>query len=789
MPTPTIETADASWRDRLRHFHVTGRGSPEDAGSLVPLSLAGFFDPKQRFEHYPLLVSETEDGELVGPFAACVRDVLAELEGAGRSVGILVEHQTKLVWAFDRALADAGGQSQLAAIVDDGLARFLAEFKVSAEALTALKQEITRFRKVLPVDGVLLGLGEQTFVSLYRVVVQRARAHQLASFVEEAQTLVSKLADILRVDDARSPDGSNPEAVKASLGSVAGEFFETSALTSSLPKRSGSKPLGIDRRVRIAKTLDTLRTWLDQKPSASDLIVVHDGSESAIGDLEGIKEVTHSNCIATAMTLFDSEIERVVGVERAIRAARLDVVGDYDEDIHDSQLARLDWHGLAPDALLRTTPMAVMETRARLAGQSLAALSAMLRSGRPIHVLVRDREGAGVGGSLPNAVFELGYFALAHRESFVLQSSLASPASLAFGLDRMAASARPAVIVVGEPSVGLPPWLGLVSRVACRAMPSFLYDPSAGPSWAHRCDASQNPQPQRPWPTHQAAYEQSDGREVEMDLPFTFADAAALDPDLRKHFWAIPEEAWSEEQHLIADLLADHSEQPTLGLPFIWVVGDDGKLARAIVTRELAMATRDRVHSWHTLQELGGLDNEHVRRATVAAQDQAAIAAGSQREALERQHAEEIERVRAQAAADAMGRLVDVLLDLDTVPRSSTPPTATPTASASTPEAAAPAGEATTEEAVEEEDEVSFDEPWIDAPLCTTCNECTNINSRLFKYNADNQAYIADATAGTFAQLVNAAIKCPARCIHPGAPRSDDDTATEELQAKAAQFN
>jgi ferredoxin len=93
------------------------------------------------------------------------------------------------------------------------------------------------------------------------------------------------------------------------------------------------------------------------------------------------------------------------------------------------------------------------------------------------------------------------------------------------------------------------------------------------------------------------------------------------------------------------------------------------------------------------------------------------------------------------------------------------------------------------EEPLPEEEALAFDEPYIDAPLCTTCNECTNINPRIFQYNANKQAFIADATAGTFAELVKAAELCPARCIHPGKPRSGDATATPELVERAAKFN
>jgi ferredoxin len=80
------------------------------------------------------------------------------------------------------------------------------------------------------------------------------------------------------------------------------------------------------------------------------------------------------------------------------------------------------------------------------------------------------------------------------------------------------------------------------------------------------------------------------------------------------------------------------------------------------------------------------------------------------------------------------------------------------------------------------------EEPYIDTFLCTSCNDCMKVNPLLFRYDANKQASIADARAGTFAELVKAAEGCPARCIHPGLPRADDATATASVRARAAQF-
>ena len=71
---------------------------------------------------------------------------------------------------------------------------------------------------------------------------------------------------------------------------------------------------------------------------------------------------------------------------------------------------------------------------------------------------------------------------------------------------------------------------------------------------------------------------------------------------------------------------------------------------------------------------------------------------------------------------------------------------------------------------------------------CTTCNECTQINSRMFAYNENKQAYIADPEAGTFRQLVEAAEGCQVSIIHPGNPHNPKEPGLEDLMRRAAEF-
>ena len=86
------------------------------------------------------------------------------------------------------------------------------------------------------------------------------------------------------------------------------------------------------------------------------------------------------------------------------------------------------------------------------------------------------------------------------------------------------------------------------------------------------------------------------------------------------------------------------------------------------------------------------------------------------------------------------------------------------------------------------QEEPSSDDPYIETARCTSCNECTQINSTMFAYDANQQAYVANPDAGTYAELVEAAESCQVAIIHPGKPRNPDEPGLEALLERAAPF-
>jgi pyruvate-ferredoxin/flavodoxin oxidoreductase len=86
------------------------------------------------------------------------------------------------------------------------------------------------------------------------------------------------------------------------------------------------------------------------------------------------------------------------------------------------------------------------------------------------------------------------------------------------------------------------------------------------------------------------------------------------------------------------------------------------------------------------------------------------------------------------------------------------------------------------------DDDLAID-PYIDSARCTSCNECTNLNGKMFSYNANKQATVKDPAAGTFQQLVIAAERCPVGIIHPGTPRNAKEKDLAKWMKRAEPFN
>ena len=82
-----------------------------------------------------------------------------------------------------------------------------------------------------------------------------------------------------------------------------------------------------------------------------------------------------------------------------------------------------------------------------------------------------------------------------------------------------------------------------------------------------------------------------------------------------------------------------------------------------------------------------------------------------------------------------------------------------------------------------------YEPVWVGAPECTACVECTILAPKVFVYNDQKQAIVVNPKGGKYADIVKAAEKCTAGCLHPGTPWNMNEPGIEKLMQRAAKYN
>ncbi|MDH5493508.1 MAG: hypothetical protein OEY14_16255, partial [Myxococcales bacterium] len=598
MPRPAATAPSASNLMAARRFHLVGAERlearlDEPLFPLLATDAEGIEEPA-----YPLLLGGMEALPQPGTARSLRAALEAALEQSGEAFPIVREHLPRLV---ERAaeLASHRPEGVRAAEAFETLWEgLLAEIDASPAAREAIEAELGRAKRLLDLQGYLLSPGPELPLRLALDTLRKRHRRLLEPFLAELATASVRLAEMLRLDSAHDGAQVSADSLSASLGGAADRFFDPGALRRTLPAYRGSTPLGAARRARLEATQATLDAFLDARAFATEVVLVCEDAAPSGLDPEAVRVVVHPDGPAVAVGLFDGLAASFVGVLRALRIARLELEGAYDPALHDEALARFGWRSFEPHEVQLLPRIVVLASAAHLRGPGLGSLSALLRSGRPLQMLVplADPSEAGALGGAPA---ELGYLAIAHRDALVVQTTLARPGHLIRGLDRMAETLRPAVAFIGSASwSGIDPGRLAALRHASRETPCFIHDPDGGSSWAERFEFDENPAPERLWLEREIPLLDADGETQSLRAELTSAHADALDPRLRRHFELLRPEQWSAEQIPLADYIREIGEHPPPRVPYLWALDAEGELRRAILTRQLAYACRDRARIW-----------------------------------------------------------------------------------------------------------------------------------------------------------------------------------------------
>ncbi|OOZ80184.1 pyruvate ferredoxin oxidoreductase [Solemya velum gill symbiont] len=658
-------------------------------------------------------------------------------------------------------------------------------------ALETLLLDKRNYNAMLSGDGACLGCGEKTSVHLFTATVTALLQPRIQNHLEKIDGLINQLETRVRMTLADNIDLDNTEAFRNAIDSNQEQDLTLGTLSHTLEEDSDTRPLNQEWLKEITALLDALR---DLKWKYTEGQTKQGRAEMGIINATGCTSVWGStfpynpypfpwanhlfqDAPSMAMGIFEGHMAKMAGGFKAIRKAELILADKYDPAEHNNFFTYFNWKQFSDDEWHLCPPVVAVGGDGAMYDIGFQNLSRALMSGMPVKMLVLDTQVySNTGGQACTSGFigqvsdmapygkawkgkeeirkEISLIGMAHRTSYVLQGAISNMTHMIEGFVDGLNSRRPALFnlyAVCQPEHGVGDDASEAQSkmaVESRAYPLFRYDPDAGETLMDCSDIEGNPSLDEDWPTYTLNYIDEEGEEKDMDVPMTFADFAMTEGRFRKNFRQAPPETWNDSMiqlHEFIDL--DEDERDGM-FPYIWGVDGKNRLMRVLVSQEMVKSTEERRSFWRQLKSLAGVDQ-------VVNMDEVKLTA----------KAEVAQQLTATLMGMAAGNLPAGLLD-------------GATGDTGTAATAAGGGNGATD----------FEPVWVETPECTTCDECIEINPNIFAYDDNKQAVVINPTGGAFKDIVRAAEKCTAGCLHPGTPFNPDEPGLEKLVQRAAKY-
>jgi pyruvate-ferredoxin/flavodoxin oxidoreductase len=636
-------------------------------------------------------------------------------------------------------------------------------------------------------DGACLGCGEKTAIHLFTSTVTALMQPRVKAFVDKLDDLIVRLEQHMRVKLASAVDLTDTGAVVRAVDSTGLHDLTLSNLANKLNADKPSQlldPAWVKNTAQLLEKLKDLKWRYVEGPTgrgrAEMGIINSTGCTSVWGSTYPFHPypfpwTSHlfQDSPSVAMGIFEGHMAKMADGFKAVRMAEMELASDYLPDRDEDFFRRFTWNKFSADEWLLCPPVVSIGGDGAMYDIGFQNLSRALMSGMPIKVLVVDTQVySNTGGQACTSGFigqvsdmapfgaasrgkqetrkEISLIGMAHRTSYVMSGTIAHVNHLLESYIDGLNSRRPAlfnIYAVCPPEHGVGDDRSVdQSKLAVegRAYPLFRFDPDAGTTFKECVSLEGNPSLDTDWPTYSLKYIDEAGAEQSMTLPMTFADFAATEARFLKQFKKAPPETWNENMLPLAEFIELDKDEREGKFPFIWAVDKKNRLMRLLVTEDLVRSTEERLHFWRQLRGIAGLDAQPADADEVT------------------------ERVRAELLAKVSASLG--LGGAFAVPSSAAEVGAGDTATASS------AGG-------------DYEPVWIETPECTACDECTTLAPKTFAYNDQKLAVVINPKGSKFADIVKAAEKCTAGCIHPGTPWNMSEPGVEKLMARAAKFN
>jgi pyruvate-ferredoxin/flavodoxin oxidoreductase len=686
-------------------------------------------------------------------------------------------------------------------------------------------------------DGSCMGCGEKTAIHLVISAVN-------AMMLPRAEKYVARLDGLIAGLDTQARELLASDADLDDVGAIGDGDVE-------IPLE-GEKKEKVESIAKMIRDLKDLRWRYTEGPSGKGRSTMAFTNATGCSSVWGstypynpypFPWTNHlfQDAPSIAIGIFEGHMRKMADGFVAVRRAELQLKNEYDAAVHEPVFSKFDWHRFDDDEFAMCPPLFAVGGDGAMLDIGFQNVSRLMASGKPIRVIVLDTQVySNTGGQACTSGFtgqvsdmaafgkdqhgkeevrkEMALIAMAHRGAYVLQSSQASASHLLSGVLKGLQARRPAIFVLHCPC---PPEHGIADQSAMRAakaalesrsFPMLVFDPDAGSTLEDCLDLDGNPSAEDTWPEYDLKYVDENGEEQAISLPYTTADWTATETRFKKHFKKAPADVDEDTLtpfHEYLELSAEDREGQT---PFIFTFTDDRRLGRLLVADEIVELAEERLAFWSTLKQMAGyevgsgargvveaeLEEEFTRKAdAIRAEYEAKLAElkAGYPPMIARRLAEGLVR-----SGNGSRTIDDLLSEVSAMTGLSAPPATLPgidlgrapaAASAAAPAAAeAPSATAVaTAVEVEEEEESLGMDPYIESARCTSCDECTNLNKKMFAYDDKKLAYVKDPKAGTFRQLVIAAEKCPVAIIHPGTPLNPKEKDLDKWKKRAEPFS
>lgn len=649
-------------------------------------------------------------------------------------------------------------------------------------------------------DGACLGCGEKTVIHLFTATVEALMQPRIAKHVAYLDDLIQRLEKHIQLKLVENMDVSDSALVENAMNELKDTDLTLSGIAAKLEKMKGAQPIDQEwlRRVtQLVAKLKNLRWKYTEGATGKGRsrmgMLNATGCTSVWGSTYPFNPypfpwANHlfQDPASMAMGVFEGHMVKMAEGFKAVRMAELELEGKFNHEEHDEFFKYFNWRQFSDEEWLLCPPVVALGGDGAMYDIGFQNLSRAIISGKPIKIVVVDTQVySNTGGQACTSGFfgqisdmaqygkaiqgkqevrkEIGLIGMAHRNTYVLQSTMAYPSHMIEGFIQGLNTRRPAIFNLYascQPEHGIGDDQSAHQAklvVESRAYPLFRYNPDLGKTPAECFDLENNPDIDRMWPKYTIKYKE-DGREKSMELDMTFADFAVTEARFRKHFRKAPPDTWNENMVPLAEFLEMEKDEREGMFPYIWVVDKKQQLSRLLVSEAIVESCEDRMDFWTMLKALAGVDKVEPSK-----------------EQLEN----EIRSDLIQKLASGLLELIGggnggQQLNISGALQAAATQTQTAVAEAK-PEAPKGDGE--------------YMAPWIDTEKCTSCDECININPKIFAYNENKKAYIKDPNAGPYKDLVKAAEKCTAQVIHPGLPKDRSEKDIEKWIKRGEKFN